>query len=359
MSTPSWLLLFDAAVVGLCHVLPRTRFGAPARALLFVLAGFLLAQSALSAAIAGLGLAPNGPFQDLVQRQTGYADGRPVVLVIGSSFSEHGIDADVLAERLGDTGRAPLVQRLAVGGAPHIERLYYLKQYLARAATKPQLVLFEVAGGYDGNPLYQIHQMRYSDRMVAMMDGSSAWWGFRWLAAADRLDVWQRLRLGSEIVGQWALHMSHIGYLWNIAEAGSAANGDGSPPPAPISDTDTAKLLRQAIAAEDLRPDWPAEVPSRWMSAFLAEEIALLRSYGVQHFAFYSVPSMQGADVAYARRFCAAMRQFPCFVGEEPQLVDALEYGADWYDFDHLQGSGRTLFTRWLADRVVGAGVWP
>src|SRR5262249_56243090 len=106
---------------------------------------------------------------------------------MGWSFSEAGIDPDALAEALADSGRAATVQRFAVGGAPHLERLHYLKEYLARARRKPQLVLFEIAGGYDSSPLYQVHQMRFSDRMVAMMDGSSAWWSLRWLAGADGL----------------------------------------------------------------------------------------------------------------------------------------------------------------------------
>ena len=51
-----------------------------------------------------------------------------------------------------------------MGGAPHLERLHYLKEYLVGAQTKPELALFEIAGGYDNGPLYQAHQMRFSDR---------------------------------------------------------------------------------------------------------------------------------------------------------------------------------------------------
>jgi hypothetical protein len=48
-------------------------------------------------------------------------------------------------------------------------------------------VLFEIAGGYDSSPLYQVHQMRFSDRMMAMMDALSAWGTLSWLARADRV----------------------------------------------------------------------------------------------------------------------------------------------------------------------------
>ena len=361
MRTLAWLLLLGAAMAGLCHLLPRTRPGPPFRAALLVLGGFILAQGGPSAAIAGLGLVSKGPFHDLLQQLSDYDGERPVVLLIGSSFSEAGIDPDVLAEALGSSGRAAAVQRLAVGGAPHLERLHYLKEYLARAKRRPQLVLFEIAGGYDSGPLYQVHQMRFSDRMVAMMDGSSAWWALRWLAGADGLSLSQRFALGSEILGQLALHVSHVGFLWNSAPLHDTATYDtgGSPPPTHFSDDDIAELLEQAAAARDLKPDWPQDVPTRWMRAFLAEEITTLQRHGVERFAFYLVPSMQGANVAYARRFCDAMTKFACIIGEEPKLLAELRHGADWHDFDHLGGAAREIFTRWLGDRLVEMGVWP
>jgi hypothetical protein len=361
MSTLACLLL-AAAMAGLYHLLPRARPGRQFRAPLLVLGGFILAQGGLSAVIAGLGLVPKGPFRDLLHQLTDYDGERPVVLLIGSSFSEAGIDPDGLAEALGSSGRAAVVQRLAVGGAPHLERLHYLKEYLARAKRRPQLVLFEIAGGYDSGPLYQVHQMRFSDRMVAMMDGSSAWWALRWLAGAGGLSLFQRFTLGSEILGQLAVHVSHIGFLWSSApvrETVTAYDDGGSPPPRRFSDEDAAELIEQAATARDLKADWPPDVPNRWMRAFLAEEIAILQRQGVERFAFYSVPSMQGANVAYARRFCAAITEFACIIGEDPNLLADLRHGADWYDFDHLQGAAHEIFTRWLGDHLVETGVWP
>lgn len=360
-----FLLLLSAAMVGFCHLLPRhllrgQRPHHPFRAVLLACGGFVLAQAVVSAAIAGLGLSPKGPFHDLMRQLTGYQGEQPVVLVVGSSFTKAGIDAGALAEMLGSSGHPAVVQRLAVDGAPHLERLHYLKEYLARAKRAPQLVLFEIAGGYDSGPLYQVHQMRFSDRMVAMMDGSNAWWALRWLAGTDRLSVPQRLALASEILSQWALHVSHIGTFWNSAPVREdTAYADGMTP-ARFSDTDAAGMIERAAATHDLRPEWSPDVPTPWMSAFLTEEMAILQRRAATRVAFYSVPSMQGADVAYAHRFCAALGgRFGCFVGEDPGLLAELEHGADWYNFDHLQGAGSEAFTRWLGDRLVERGVWP
>jgi hypothetical protein len=99
---------------------------------------------------------------------TEYDDDRPVVLLVGSSFTQQGIDPEVLAEILGESGRRITVLPLAIGGLSHLERLYYLKEYLAHAKRMPQLVLFEIAGGYDNGPLFQLQQMSFSA-------GCSAW----------------------------------------------------------------------------------------------------------------------------------------------------------------------------------------
>ena len=80
-------------------------------------------------------------------------------------------------------------------------------------------------------------------------------------------------------------------------------------------------LLERAAVARDLKPGWPPDVPTRWMGAFLAEEIASLQRHGVERFAFYSVPSMQGANVAYARRFCAGMTRSPASSARPPSFL--------------------------------------
>jgi hypothetical protein len=53
------------------------------------------------------------------------------------------------------------------------------------------------------------------------------------------------------------------------------------------------------------------------------------------------------------------MTKFACIDGEDPKLLVQMRHGADWYDFDHVQGTGGELFTNWLGDRLVAMGVWP
>ena len=83
-------LLLLGAIAGLCHLLPRTRQEYPFGVAMLVLGGFILAEGGLSVVIAGLGLMPKGPFHDLLYELIDYDGDRPVVLLIGSSFTERG-----------------------------------------------------------------------------------------------------------------------------------------------------------------------------------------------------------------------------------------------------------------------------
>jgi hypothetical protein len=58
------------------------------------------------------------------------------VLLVGSSFTQQGIDPEVLAEILGESGRRITVLPLAIGGLSHLERLYYLKEYLPMPSVR-------------------------------------------------------------------------------------------------------------------------------------------------------------------------------------------------------------------------------
>jgi hypothetical protein len=215
----AYFLALAGLIIGISHLLPRPRPGRLFRAGLIVITGFLATQGVLSCAISALGLVPRGPLHELLEYLTEYDDDRPVVLLVGSSFTQQGIDPEVLAEILGESGRRITVLPLAIGGLSHLERLYYLKEYLAHAKRMPQLVLFEIAGGYDNGPLFQLQQMSFSDRMVAMMDGSSAWWAFRWLFSMDGSGLPTRIVLAGKILAHLSLHVGHIGFLWNSTRA--------------------------------------------------------------------------------------------------------------------------------------------
>ena len=362
MAKMAYFLALSGLIVAGCHILPRSLPDRLMAACLFIVIGFIAAQGMLSGTITALGLVPRGPLHELVEYLTDYDGDREVVLLVGSSFTQQGVDLDVLAETLGKSDRSIAVLRLATGGLSHLERLYYLKEYLAGAKRMPQLVLFEIAGGYDNGPLFQLQQMRFSDHMVAMMDGATAWWAFRWLLGEDVPGSTTRMLLAGEILAHLGLHICHVGFLWNSTRADHPGNYDPRALPPKVqhfTDDEVARFVDRAARTRDLRADWPQTVPTNWMRALLEAEMSILREHGIERFGFYSVPSMQGDNVAYARRFCAAMPNFICIVGEDPQLLAGLQRDMDWYDFDHLHGEGRRLYTRWLGDRLLAQDILP
>jgi len=362
MAKMAYFLALAGLIIGICHLLPRSPPGRSLTACLFIVIGFIAAQGVLSGAITALGLVPRGPLHDVLEYLTDYDGDRPVVLLVGSSFTQQGIDPEVLTETLGTSGRSVTVLPLAIGGLSHLERLHYLREYLAHAKRMPRLVLFEIAGGYDNGPLFQLQQMLFSDRMVAMMDSTSAWWAFRWLFSRDAAGLTTRVVLAGEILAHLALHVGHVGFLWNSTRADEPGDYDPRVLPPKVqhfTDDEVARFIDQAAQTRDLRADWPQNVPTHWMRALLEAEMSTLRRRGVHRFAFYSVPSMQGANAAYARRFCAAMSDFICIVGEDPQLLAGLQQDMDWYDFDHLHGEGRRLYTRWLGERLSARDILP
>lgn len=357
-----YFLLLAGLIIGICHLLPRSPPGRSSSVCAFIIVGFIAAQGALSGVITALGLTPRGPLHDVLEYLTDYDGDRPVVLLVGSSFTQQGVDPEVLAETLGASGRDVAVLSLAVGGLSHLERLHYLKEYLANAKRLPRLVLFEIAGGYDNGPLFQLQQMRFSDRMIAMMNGTSAWWAFRWLFSGNVAPLTTRLALAGDVLAHLGLHVGHVGFLWNSTPARQPTGYDPRALPPKVqhfTDDEVARLVEEAAQTQDLRADWPQTVPTNWMRAFLKAEISAFHQHGVDRFAFYSVPSMQGANAAYARRFCAALSSAACIVGEDPRLLAGLQRDMDWFDFDHLHGEGRRLYTLWLGDRLLARDIVP
>ena len=110
----AYFLALSSLIIAGCHLLPRAPPGRLTAACLFLVIGFIATQGMLSGTISALGLVPRGPLHELVEYLTDYDDNRPVVLLVGSSFTQQGVDLDLLAETLGNYDRSIAV--LPLGG---------------------------------------------------------------------------------------------------------------------------------------------------------------------------------------------------------------------------------------------------
>jgi hypothetical protein len=120
-----FFLTLGSLIVAGCHLLPRSPPSRSLSACLFAVTAFIGIQGLLSGTMTALGLVPRGPLHDLVEYLADYDGDRPVVLLVGSSFTQQGVDLDVLAETLGNSDRSIAVLPLAIGGLSHLARLIH------------------------------------------------------------------------------------------------------------------------------------------------------------------------------------------------------------------------------------------
>jgi len=363
IATLAWAGLLLTAV----QILPQSRHANRRsrwwRAALLALAGFVAAEVGLSLALPRLGLVPNLQTMQMLKYLVDLETDRPILLLVGSSYSQYGIDEAALETALDAAGHPMMVVRLGFGGLSIPERLYYVRRYLAAARHKPAAVLFEVSAYYDLQPLKQLEQNPFSRREIAAMDTDNLRLSLDWLFGPEGASS-NRLTLTAALLGQFALRSLHVGALPGSVRQDALTGNDyrGAPPKtAHYPDAEIAADLAAGQNGQVLSPavPVPAAIPTRWTRQAIAEELDLFRAAGISRFGFYAPPSRYADEPIYARQFCRAMTEFPCIPAEDPDLITSLGHDEDWLDLTHLQGPGRQLYTGWLAARLTASGVLP
>ena len=337
------------------HALPRVRRTRGRNPFVLLTAGFVLAQIGISAAIAGLHLQYNLAPSQMVKYLAELPTDRPVVLLVGSSLTQYGIDRDLLAARLAAAGHPVSVGRLGFGGLSLAERFHYVKEYLAAAGRPPSLVLFEISRYYDVDPLRQLQQNLYADQEVAGMDFETAWLNLEWVFASyNGQSFASRVDLARAVIGHFLLNAVHAGFVPHaIRQARVVPQAFDWEPPKPeaLGDAYFARALTEVTDPPEEVSETP--VPSPWVAHLLDREIDLFRDRGATAFGFFQPPTTYREEYAYGSRFCAAMRIYPCILAGDPKLLADLKHDADWYDRGHLIDEGRRLYTLWFADRLL------
>jgi hypothetical protein len=349
------------------HLLPQTRHADRRsrwwRTAVLALAGFVAAETGLSLALSRLGLVPNLQTTQMLKYLVDLETDRPILLLVGSSYSQYGIDEAALETALDAAGHPMKVVRLGFGGLSIPERLYYVRHYLAAARHKPAAVLIEVAAYYDLQPLAQLEQNPFSRREIAAMDADNLRLSLDWLLGPEGAAS-NRPALTAALLGEFTLRSLHVGYLpgsiWREALRGNDYRGV-PPKTAHYPDATIAADLAAGQSGPTLSAGLsvPAAIPTRWTQQALAEELDLFRTAGISRFGFYAPPSRYADEPIYARQFCRAMTEYPCIPAEDADLIASLGHDEDWLDLTHLQGPGRQLYTGWLAARLVASGVLP
>lgn len=334
------------------ELLPRLRRIRWLSAAALALAGFATAEAGLALALPRLGLVADLQQSQMLKYLVETRSDKPILLLVGSSLTQYGIDETALETALAAEGHDVTVLRLGFGGMSIPERLYYLRRYLALAEQRPAAVLFEVSGYYDLHPLQQLAQNPFSRREIAAMDLDNLRLSLAWLLGPDGAPA-----LAGPLLADFALHGLQIGVLpksawWSELEAKPFR----VVPPKTEYDPDATVAAEVAEIEHDEAPPVPI---TAWTRQAIAEETGLFRAVGVTHFGFYATPSRYVPEWRYARDFCRAEQAYPCLPAEDPALLASLGQDRAWLDQTHLQGEGRARYTAWLAGRIAAAGVLP
>lgn len=346
------LLAWAGLLLAGLELLPRLRRIRWASAAALALAGFAAAEAGLAFALPRLGLVADLQQNQMLKFLVEAHSDKPILLLVGSSLTQYGIDEAALETALAAQGHDVTVLRLGFGGMSIPERIYYLRHYLALSGQRPAAVLFEVSGYYDLHPLQQLAQNPFSRREIAAMDLGNLRLSLAWLLGPDGEPA-----LAGPLLADFALHGLQIGVLpksawWTDLEAKPFS----IVPPKRGHDPDAIVASELAEIEHDDTPPVPI---TAWTRQAMAEETELFRVAGVRRFGFYATPSRYAAEWRYARDFCRAERAYPCLPAEDLALLGALGQDRDWLDQTHLQGEGRERYTEWLAGRIAAARVLP
>jgi hypothetical protein len=339
------------------HLLPRNRSTSLIKGFSILVAGFLVTVITINVLTIKMGLRRKDDVNGMIRYLSSISNDKPLVLLIGASYTNHGIDEDLLAETLEKNNHPVRIARLGYGGMSHMERLNYLRLFLENTKTVPTVALFEISRYYDEEPLLQLEQNLYTVRSIASMDSQGALQGLKYVWSESATDLKKRLEFTRHIFEHWGINFFNIGFLRNFEYLFNAGQYDYR-----VRDKKTEHLTDEYVNSQlnhvlDALRNQPGQldprVPSPWMKGLLDEEMSLLRNYGVRQFMFFSTPSTFFKESLYARDFCHAMTAYPCIQGNAAELPDGLRKGNYWDDTNHLSGRGREQYTRWLAGQLV------
>lgn len=345
-----------AFILALLRILPQPRTYRLLPGMAMLLMGFVGGSAGVSMVISAADLVPQHlaplKLQKYLEEQR---DGPPILLLVGSSLTQYGLDEKRLADDLAHDGHQVRVLRLGYGGMSSLERLYYLRR-LMDAGFHPQWVLFEITAYYDNDPLLQFRHNLYSGTMIQCMDLTTALLSLRWVASTDPQPLADRLSDAYHVLTHLLLHEVHVGFFQQ-AESWSKVRGDSAshiPPPSPLLTGSGIAQRIDAVQQAMVNPLPPAAAPSSWALTVYRNLQGTLRGSGVANTLFYAVPTLVPNEIRYDRAFCG---ERDCIYPDHPAIFAALNSVSDWLDYSHLYGPGRELTTDWLAAGIIKRGL--
>ncbi|MBX9577062.1 MAG: hypothetical protein K2W97_01130 [Chthoniobacterales bacterium] len=331
-----------------------------ARFFLLVLGGvifvFLLLRSFLPASLVD----PEGEAVLRVQSQVQYLlkhkgwQEHPVIILVGSSATQYGVNGRALEQLLIQEGLPVTVLQFSLSGANHFERLFMLRLFLEEIGAEhreelkkaPTLLLSEVFDAYDESPLYLFKKEAYTRRAITWFEPTQAWASYQaWRASGRDKEIsywtlWEHVLLNRFAVGSFS-SLELPKYNKQIE------------PFFPL--TGTKKTFHYNEVEKEFREAGPSPLFQQLYPGWKSYYQALFQEMGgvVTSLGFYALPTLEPQRRAYQDAFAASLPAHTTMLGPASrEVMNSLLDEKNWFDGVHPQGQGAVLVTRWLAQEI-------
>ncbi|MFV0337662.1 MAG: hypothetical protein ACK5LK_05395 [Chthoniobacterales bacterium] len=287
---------------------------------------------------------------------------RPVVILLGSSVTYYGIDAEYLERELTRLGTPAMVLSFCMPGDNHHERLYMLEVFLRKIGAQNReklmathvMLLEEVFDEYDRNPLYRMEKESGTERARLFLhprNALKAWRAYartlqegdgdisetRATALLAEHVLLNRFAVGAFSKMQWPEHRSRITPPFFALEG--QKNG--------FDYERTIKSLQ--LPAKNLTP---LKVPYPQWQVWQEHLHEFMDSY-VDAYGFYGVPTLEAQRVEYQKIF---FNNLPSEVMKIPnpnsKEMAYLMHSKFWFDGVHFTGEGAQNVTSQMAAQL-------
>ena len=277
-----------------------------------------------------------------------------VIVAEGASWSSRGLAGPVPETELHSKGIDVAVVQVTLPGGNHLERSYLLRT-LADSLTSAQLenlsdtnliLLREIARPYDVNPLDQVPDNLFTDRVYAYMSPMQAYTIGRAALKEGTLTPLLAVQLGQHAAFNW-LRFSEAQRFETPHRTGTR---DGY---RPLNETDKAPPIGSiseliAFIESDEEPQYEI---SAWsdIADSLSED-----TYGlpVDRTLRYETPTWKIENNRHAR-WVASTRRDTTILITDPVLYRNLADVELWYNIGHLRREAAEIYTTLLASRLA------
>ncbi len=343
-------LVLLALVTGVLRAVPRGGLIGSAAAFL---AGLVVVAAGIKTAAHVFALYPDDQLARFAAHAIETDDGRPTIMLWGTSMSRNAIDDDLLTETLNARGYDVRAVSVSIEGASLFERDNHIRQYM-RAHRAPEVMLLEIAAPTDETPSYVFDISKFSNRTISQLGPRQSVW-----FAIGFLRDW---RPG---IVRWGYHAGvgglHAGLNWlNVGQLRTLNHIENieserafEPLEEQREDID-AEIVAEGLSARDAEPTFD---PPQWAVDFREAQRSYLRGLGIEHIHYY-IPAVVPADRrAYFEVACERQGDALCLSSEDDALLSRLNDPDLWSDYRHVHPEGARIYTLWLADRLIEEGL--